>query len=70
MKRECEHNSTNSWWEYDGRGIPLARVCDTCKKQVLARYRPEVLNDANYSADEDIEPDDWDEALSYYINAW
>lgn len=24
-------------------GIPLARVCDDCRKTKLARYRPEIL---------------------------
>lgn len=56
----CNHTNENSWWEYDARGIPLCRVCDSCKKEKLSRYRPEVLNDANYEADEDIEPDDWE----------
>ena len=32
-----------SWWEHDYRGIPLARVCDDCRKTKLARYRPEIL---------------------------
>jgi hypothetical protein len=33
-----------SWWEYDAQGIPLARVCDRCRKQKLSRYRPEILS--------------------------
>ena len=32
-----------SWWEYDGQGIPLARVCDKCVDAVLAKYNPLVL---------------------------
>lgn len=32
-----------SWWEHDYRGIPLARVCDDCRRTKLARYRPEIL---------------------------
>ena len=32
-----------SWWEHDYHGIPLARVCDDCRKTKLARYRPEIL---------------------------
>ena len=56
---ECggQHNKYDgSWWESDARGIPLARVCDKCIKVKLARYRPEVLKDSGYAADENIEP--------------
>ena len=47
-----------SWWEYDARGIELGRVCDDCRDEKLARYRPEILsgydqNDVN----EPIEPE-------------
>jgi hypothetical protein len=49
----------DSWWEHDARGIPLARVCDACQETKLAKYRPEVLNDPQYEADEDIDGDDW-----------
>ena len=55
-----------SWWEYDARGIPLCRVCDSCKKEKLSAYRPEVLNDANYEADEDIEPDGYEVSTGYH----
>ena len=48
-----------SWWESDARGIPLARVCDKCREEKLAKYRPEVLTDPNYEADEPIEPEDY-----------
>lgn len=47
-----------SWWAKDARGIELARVCDQCEERKLAGYRPEVLTDSNYEADEDIEPED------------
>jgi len=46
-----------SWWENDARGIPLARVCVKCKKAKLSGYRPEVLSNPNYEADEPIEPE-------------
>lgn len=46
-----------SWWEMDARGIPLCRVCDKCEEAKLARFRPEVLSNANYEADEAIEED-------------
>lgn len=59
-----------SWWEYDGRGIPLCRVCAICKEQKLSRYRPEVLKPyTQEDVDEPIEPDDdWHEQAedSYY----
>ena len=32
-----------SWWEYDGQGIPLARVCEKCVHEVLSKYDPVVL---------------------------
>ncbi len=47
-----------SWWAYDARGIELARVCEKCEKEKLSHYRPEVLDDPNYDADEPIEPED------------
>lgn len=47
-----------SWWEYDARGIPLTRVCPKCRESQLAKYRPEVLTDSNYLADEPIDPAD------------
>lgn len=46
-----------SWWENDARGIPLARVCVKCKREKLSRYRPDVLSNPNYAADEQIEED-------------
>lgn len=48
-----------SWWEFDGRGIALARVCKLCCQRVLATYRAEIL--VPYTAadvDEAIEADD------------
>ena len=48
-----------SWWENDARGIPLARVCEKCRKEKLKGYRPDVLTDSNYWADEAIEPEDY-----------
>lgn len=44
-----------SWWEHDARGIPLARVCNDCKKEKLDKFRPDVLNDQYYWADEPID---------------
>jgi hypothetical protein len=48
-----------SYWAKDARGIELARVCAKCRKAKLSGYRPEVLSDPNYAADEAIEPDDY-----------
>ena len=45
----------NSWWESDARGIPLARVCIDCKADRLKKYKPSVLYNSNYHADEPIE---------------
>lgn len=47
----------DSWWENDARGIPLDRVCNACKEKKLSKYRPEVLTDSQYEADEPIEED-------------
>jgi hypothetical protein len=45
----------NSWWENDARGIPLARVCVECREKKLNKFRPEVLTNSNYHADEPVE---------------
>lgn len=45
----------NSWWENDARGIPLTRVCEDCKKEKLVKFKPEVLINPHYEADEPIE---------------
>ena len=55
MNTPCLHEGEDSWWEYDARGIPLAKVCNKCVEQKLAEFRPEVLSDSNYWADEAIE---------------
>ena len=52
----------SSFWANDARGIPLTRVCEDCRESKLSKYRPEVLEDSNYKADEEIEPDYWDQA--------
>ena len=33
-----------SWWEFDAQGIPLCRVCMTCREFKLGQYRPEILS--------------------------
>jgi len=53
---DCNRN--DSWWEYDGRGIPLCRVCDTCRKAKLSKYRPAILQYyTEQDVDEQIEAD-------------
>ena len=55
--RDCRHEGQDSWWEYDARGIELCKVCDKCRAAKLAQFRPDVLSDPQYWADEDIEPE-------------
>lgn len=54
---DCDRHTKfdGSWWEHDARGIPLARVCEKCMEEKLSVYRPEVLKDSNYYADEPID---------------
>jgi hypothetical protein len=54
--RPCPCSSgLTSRWANDARGIPLARVCPKCRRDKLSHYRPEILSDPNYEADEDID---------------
>lgn len=41
--------------EYDARGIFLCYACWKCRKQKLAKYRPDVLSDPDYWHDEPID---------------
>lgn len=43
--------------EFDARGIFLTYACDDCRAEKLSKYRPDVLTDPNYWADEDIDDD-------------
>ncbi len=56
---DCDHTQDNSWPEYDARGIYLCRVCDKCREDQLATFRPDVLTNPSYHADEPIEPEDY-----------
>lgn len=48
-----------TWWEHDAQGIPLARVCETCRDYHLSRYRPEILSGYDQNdVDEPIEPEE------------
>lgn len=52
---KCEHaHAKRAWWEYDARGIPLCKVCSDCVDEKLAKYRPDVLTNSTYWADEPI----------------
>lgn len=42
---------------FDARNIFLTFACDKCERAKLKRYRPDVLTDPNYAADEAIDPD-------------
>ncbi len=53
--RYCNHEGEHSWWEHDARSIPLCKVCDRCEEAKLSMYRPDVLSNPNYQADEQIE---------------
>ena len=44
-----------SWWEYDGYGIPLTRVCDGCIKHKMRGFRFDIRE--RYEADEPIDED-------------
>jgi hypothetical protein len=45
-------------WSYDARGIALCKTCDKCHVKKMKRYRPDILTDSNYWADEPIEGDE------------
>jgi hypothetical protein len=54
----CNHTQEDSYWVKDGRGIPLAKVCDKCIDEVLSQYNPVVLGYYNESdVDEPIDED-------------
>ena len=61
MDEELKHHQCRldpdvdySWDEYDARGIYLCHVCDKCEKAKLSQYRPEVLSNPDYWAEEEI----------------
>ena len=57
-KNPCiDGHKSDTYWKYDARGIPLAKICKVCAAWKLAKYRPEVLSNANYYADERIDSD-------------
>ena len=58
-------NRDDSWWEYDGHGIPLCRVCDQCRSAKLSRYRPDIQD--QYDVDEPIDPEPGVGSLNDFI---
>lgn len=42
---------------YDARGIFCCFFCDKCEEDKRSRYRPDVLSDADYDCDEQIDED-------------
>lgn len=48
-----------SGWEFDGRGLALARVCQRCRDDRFANFRSEILGRyTEADVDEPIESDD------------
>lgn len=43
--------------QHDARGIFLCYTCEKCEAEKLSHYRPEVLTNSQYEADEQIEED-------------
>ncbi len=56
-KNAMHTKDDGSWWEYDAKGIVIGRVCGLCMTAKLAKFRPDVLTDGQYWADEQIEED-------------
>ena len=57
-KNFTHEKGDGSWWENDAQGIPLCRVCSTCREAKLSRYRPEILTGYTQAdVDEPIEPE-------------
>ena len=60
LSDSCKYHKKGdgSWWENDAQGIPLCRVCDTCRETKLKGYRPEILSGYSQAdVDELIEED-------------
>lgn len=64
LARHPHEPGDGSWWENDGRGIPLCRVCAECRDVKLSKYRPEILRP--YSERDVDEPIDGDGP----VNEW
>ena len=49
----CQHEGEDTWFEYDGYGIPLCKVCDRCHDAKMAQYRSDIHE--HYDTDESID---------------
>ena len=57
-KRTCGCGSElTRYAQFDARGIFLTFTCAECHDAKMKRYRPDVLTDPQYPADEPIEAD-------------
>jgi len=57
--RECKCGSgLEKEAQYDARGIFLFYGCSQCVKLKLSKFRPDVLHNPNYIADEAIEEEE------------
>ena len=58
IRHSCECGKLGEAEErYDARGIYLMRCCDKCWREKRKGYRPDVLSDPGFWADEPIEED-------------
>ncbi len=49
-----------SVWIYDAQGIELCKACGECRRQKLAKFRPEILEEYDQSdVCEPIEPEEY-----------
>jgi len=52
----CRHVGEPSWWEHDGYGIPLTRVCADCERVKMSKFRPDIKS--RYETEDVVEPED------------
>lgn len=57
MECDFDYHYDNREAQYDARGIFLTYTCDRCHDDKMRGYRPDVLTDPNYWADEAVEED-------------
>jgi hypothetical protein len=50
MACDNPNHQDESWVESDLKGVYLGRVCDQCRREVLRKFRPEVLSDEQCEA--------------------
>ena len=47
----------HSYWDYDARGIPTSKVCDSCRARERSKFRADIFEDCHYYTDEPIDED-------------